>query len=122
MSVSKKTIVLGASTNPERYAYEAVVRLKKQGHVVVPVGIKKGEISGLGIENAEKIHSDVDTITIYLNPTLQEQYFDYIVKTNPKRVILNPGTENQRMVEFCLANNIQPLQACTLVLLSIGNY
>ena len=116
-----KTLVLGASTNPSRYSYLAVSSLLKNGFPVVPMGIKKGSIKGLQIEN-EKPDLDIDTVTLYLSPTNQINYYDYILSLHPKRVIFNPGTYNPELIEKLKAQNIEVVEACTLVMLSTGTY
>jgi uncharacterized protein len=118
----KKTVVLGATPNPERYAYLATQRLLKAGHEVLPVGNKKGEIEGIRIENATPQYEGVDTVTLYLNPDNQKPYYDYIVSLKPKRIIFNPGTENWELVKIAKEQGIETEIACTLVLLSVGNY
>ncbi len=118
----KKTIVLGATPNPDRYAYQATKKLKKYGHEVIPLGIRKGEIEGIKIENNTPQYEGVDTITLYLNPDLQKPYYDYILSLKPKRIIFNPGTENFELVRLAKEQGIETELACTLVMLSIGNY
>ena len=118
----KKTIVLGATPNPERYGYKATVRLKLAGHVVIPMGIKKGEIEGIVIENSTPQYKDVDTVTLYLNPDNQKPYYDYIFSLKPKRIIFNPGTENLDLKLKAEAKGIETEYACTLVLLTLGEY
>ena len=118
----KKTVVLGATPNPERYAYLATSRLKKAGHEVLPVGNKKGEIEGIVIENGTPQYEGVDTVTLYLNPDNQKPYYDYILSLKPKRIIFNPGTENWELVRLAKEQGIEAEIACTLVMLSIGNY
>ena len=118
----KKTVVLGATPNPERYAYLATSRLKKAGHEVLPVGNKKGEIEGIVIENGTPQYEGVDTVTLYLNPDNQKPYYDYILSLKPKRIIFNPGTENWELVKLAKEQGIETEIACTLVMLSIGNY
>ena len=118
----KKTLVLGATTNPSKYGYIATSRLKSFGHEVIPVGIRKGEIEGIEIQNDLPIVEEVDTVTLYLNPKIQEEYYDYILKVNPKRIIFNPGTENVELINLAKEKGIGVEIACTLVLLSIGEY
>ena len=118
----KKTLILGASTNPARYSNLAAQRLTAKGHPIVNVGIKQGEVAGVQIEPAEEIHQDIDTITLYLGPQNQTQYYDYILKTKPKRIIFNPGAENPELEELAEKNGIETTEACTLVLLSTGQY
>jgi len=120
--MSKKTVVLGASTNPTRYSYRATERLKNSGHEVVPVGIKKGAIEGIDIINGQPDVEGVDTITLYLNPKRQVEYYDYILGLKPKRIIFNPGTENAELVALAKAQGIEAEIACTLVLLSLQQY
>ena len=120
--MKKKTLVLGASDNPSRYSFLAINRLVNSGHPVVAVGLKEGEVAGVKIERGTPDFADVDTITLYLNPRNQEQYYDYILSLNPKRVIFNPGTENPELYRLLRERTIEPEVACTLVLLSINQY
>jgi predicted CoA-binding protein len=118
----KKTLIIGASPDPSRYAYKAAHMLTRFKHDIVNVGIKKGEVAGVAIEKQGDIHRDIDTVTLYIGPALQPQYYEYIVATHPKRVIFNPGTENVELENLLMKNNIEPILACTLVLLSTGQY
>jgi uncharacterized protein len=118
----KKTLVLGASQNPERYSYLAMNRLKQRGHEVVAVGARRITVNGITIENEKKTFDNVDTITLYLNPQRQQEYYDYILSLHPKRIIFNPGTENDELWQKAEAAGIQPIEACTLVLLSTGQF
>ena len=118
----KKTLIIGASPNPSRYAYLAANMLKSKGHEIVNVGVKKGEVAGVTIEEPGHIHSDIHTISIYIGVPLQQQYHDYILQTKPERVVFNPGTENVALESLLEANGIEVIEACTLVLLSTGQY
>jgi len=118
----KKTLILGATPNEDRYAYLAASRLVKNGHPIVNVGLKKGVVAGVPIEKPETIHEDIDTVTLYVGPQHQEPLYDYILKTNPKRIIFNPGTENSELRQMANKEGIETEYACTLVLLSIGQY
>jgi len=118
----KNTLIIGATPNPARYAFRAAQMLKSKGHDIINIGIKTGEVAGVNIEKPGQIHDDVHTITLYIGPGLQSQYFDYIVNTNPKRVIFNPGTENEELEVLLRANGIEPVEACTLVMLATGQY
>lgn len=118
----KKTLVLGATSNPDRYAFLASNKLAKYGHEIVNVGIKEGSAAGVPIEKPEEIHHDIDTITMYVGPKNQPPLYDYILKTNPKRVIFNPGAENDELEGMLNEKGILTEEACTLVLLSTGQY
>ena len=119
----KKTMVLGASPNPNRYSYAAVEKLRRNGHDVVAVGVRSGMIGDVRIQTDLPSVSDVDTVTLYLGPARQEPYYNYILKTvRPKRIIFNPGTENRELMQKALEKGIEALGACTLVMLSLGNY
>src|ERR1700749_4528311 len=109
----KKTLVLGASPNPGRYAYLAANRLVGHGHSIVNVGLKTGEVAGVPIEKPETIHNDIDTITLYVGPQRQPPLYDYILATKPKRIIFNPGTENSELQRLADAEGIETLYACT---------
>jgi predicted CoA-binding protein len=118
----KKTLILGASTNPDRYSNIAAHRLVAHGHPIVNVGVKSGEVAGAMIELPDVIHQDIDTISLYLGPANQTPYYDYILKSNPKRIIFNPGTENGELERLAEEKGIETTEACTLVLLSTGQY
>lgn len=120
--MKKKTFVLGATTNPERYAFKAVKNLLANGHEVIAYGIKEGQIDGHQITTKLDQYRDIDTVTLYIGPARQPEYYDYILSLSPKRVIFNPGTENDEFIELCKSKNIEAEVACTLVLLSIGQY
>lgn len=120
--MNKKTIVLGASPNPSRYSYLAVSRLAASGHSVTAIGKRIGKINDVDITIEHPNEKNVDTVTLYLNPANQKQYYDYIISLHPKRLIFNPGTENDELAELADDNNIEALEACTLVLLSTGQY
>ncbi len=120
--MKKKTLVLGASANPERTSYLAVQRLVKQQYPVIALGNKKGKIGDTEIETEKKEFSSIDTVTLYLNPTLQKNYYNYILSLKPNRIIFNPGTENDELANLAVNNGIKALEACTLVLLSTGQY
>lgn len=119
---TKKTLVLGASDNPARYSNLAMKRLQSHGHPVVAIGRKRVAAGGVPIETDRKEYTDIDTVTLYLNPTHQKEYYDYILSLHPKRIIFNPGAENPELEQLAQANGIQPLEACTLVLLSTGQF
>lgn len=118
----KKTLVIGASENPERYSFLAINRLRKYGHPVVAVGLKKGRVADVDIETGMPQFNDVDTVTLYINPSRQFAYYDYIKSIKPKRVIFNPGTENPEWEKQLVEAGIMPIEACTLVLLSIDQF
>ncbi len=120
--MNKKTLVLGASPNEGRYANLAANRLVRSGHSIVNVGLRSGEVAGVPIEKPGTIYTDIDTITLYVGPQHQEELYDYIIDTHPKRIIFNPGTENSKLRRMANEKGIETEYACTLVLLSIGQY
>ncbi|GGG53838.1 CoA-binding protein [Bizionia arctica] len=120
--MSKKTLVLGASLNPSRYSNMAINRLKQSGHEVVAIGLKVGLVDGVQIDTDLMPYKNIDTVTLYLNPTNQKPYYDYIISLEPKRVIFNPGTENSEFYNILKMNKIDFEVACTLVLLSTRQF
>jgi predicted CoA-binding protein len=119
---NKKTLVLGASENPARYSNLAIKRLVNYQHTVEAIGRRKGMVAGIQIETEKKQFDNIDTVTLYLNPLHQKEYYDYIISLHPKRIIFNPGAENDELSELALQNGIKPVEACTLVLLNTGQY
>jgi len=122
MAESKKTVVLGASENPSRYSYLAIQKLQSYKHPVIAIGRKKGKVGAVTIETDHMPADAVDTVTLYLNPQNQRAYYDYILSLHPKRIIFNPGTENDELIKRSKENGIEPVIGCTLVMLSIGMY
>ena len=122
MAQAKKTVVLGATDNPSRYAYLAVRKLTSHGHPVIAIGKKPGHVNGVSIETDHIPAEGVDTVTLYLNPKNQQEYYDYILDLQPKRIIFNPGTENDDLIRQAKQNGIEPVIGCTLVMLSVGTY
>ncbi len=120
--MNKKTLVIGASTNEERYSNMAINRLVKYGHTVEAVGLRKGTVAGIDITTEKEDFKDINTVTLYLNPKRQAEYYDYILSLNPERVIFNPGTENPEFFKILRENNIESEVACTLVLLGTNQY
>ena len=118
----KKTLILGASDNPSRYSFLALNSLRKHGHPVVAIGKKNSKVADVEVMTEKKELNDIDTVTIYLNPVNQKQYYDYIFSLQPKRVIFNPGAENQELIDLLRSKGIEPVEACSLVLLSTGQY
>ena len=118
----KKTLILGASENPNRYSYSAMEKLLANGYKVSAIGKKEGQVFGVKIHTSHKMFVKVDTVTIYLNAKNQEEYYNYIIALKPQRVLFNPGTENVFFEQLLTENNIAFERACTLVLLSIGEY
>ncbi len=119
---AKKTVVLGASTNPSRYSNMAVIKLLNYGYEAVPVGIKKGNIEGVEIVPADVQIDGVDTVTLYIGPQNQPQYYNYVLDLKPNRVIFNPGTINPEFMNRLEKEGVEVLDACTLVMLSANTY
>lgn len=118
----KKTLVLGASTNPARASYAAVHRLLAGGYEPIPVGIREGEIAGVPILQGKPPLEDIHTVTLYLNAGRQEEYYDYILSLNPIRIIFNPGTENAELARLAKKQGIEVEVGCTLVMLTLDDY
>ena len=122
MIKNKKTLVLGASTKPARYAFMAIEKLVEKGHSVLAIGQNAGEVAGIKIQTKAIPLKNIDTVTLYLNPARQRDYYNYIVEAQPKRVVFNPGTENPEFYQLLKLNDIKVEVACTLVLLATNQY
>ncbi|MBU2950138.1 CoA-binding protein [Tamlana agarivorans] len=118
----KKTLVIGASLKSNRYSYLAVQKLVSKLIDVVAFGLRKGVVSGVEIDTTLIRYKNIHTVTLYLNPSRQKEYYDYIIALNPERVIFNPGTENPEFYTLLMEKNIYYEEACTLVLLSTNQY
>lgn len=122
MQTPKNTLVLGASTNPQRYSFLAINKLSAHGHPVKAIGLREGTVGDVSIQTGQPGLQDIDTVTLYLGAANQRPYYDYILSLHPKRIIFNPGAENSELEALAEDNNIEPLHACTLVMLSTGQY
>ncbi|WP_462248182.1 CoA-binding protein [Ekhidna sp.] len=122
--MSKKTAILGATPNSHRYAYFAADRLTAQDHEIVPIGIKNGSVFGKEILNLrdKPAVSDIHTVTMYIGPKNQAEWEEYILSLKPRRIIFNPGSENQNLAEKASSAGIEVMNACTLVMLSTKVY
>jgi len=118
----KKTLVLGASLNENRYSYLAIRSLLFAKIQVVAIGLVKGDLMGVQIVTEKIMFSNIDTVTLYINPKHQEEYYNYIISLQPKRVIFNPGTENQEFYTILKQHDIFFEEACSLILLSTNQY
>lgn len=120
--MKKKTLVIGASHNEQRYSNIAMHRLRQAGHPVKAIGLRTEQVAGITITTEKQDFEGIDTVTLYINPKRQPEYYDYILKLDPKRVIFNPGTENPDLYRLLQDNGITYEIACTLVLLSTDQY
>jgi len=118
----KKTLVLGASLNPSRYSNLAIRRLRGHNIEVEAVGLVAGTVDDVIILTGTPALENIHTITLYMRAERQSKLFDYILSLKPSRIIFNPGAENAALTTLALENNIEPLEACTLVMLSTGIY
>lgn len=121
---SKTTLIVGASTNPSRYAFAAAGMFDERDLEFIPIGIKKGEIFGkeiLDLRLKPELR-DIHTVTLYIGPSLQDEWIDYLIGLKPQRIIFNPGTENPDFFKRAKDAGIEVLSACNLVMLSTGQF
>ena len=116
------TLVLGASPNPERYSFLATNLLNEKGYTVYPFGIKNGQIGNISIINVWPKPGTIDTVTLYVGPSGQAAYYAAIIDLAPRRIIFNPGTENPDLQALAKEKGIETIEACTLVMLTTGQY
>lgn len=119
---AKKTLVVGATEKSGRYANLAANSLLRHGHEIELLGLREGQIGGNPIQTGQPALADIDTVTMYVGPQNQPKLYDYIKSLKPRRVIFNPGAENPEFEKQLQAEGIEPIEACTLVMLSIGTY
>lgn len=122
--MKQPVIVIGASENRRRYSYKATKLLVEHAYTVFLVGNKTGSIFNQTIYTLEQAVNQAlnpQVVTLYVGPKHQLLYAQQIVRWKPKYVIFNPGTEkNVDFENFLIKNDIEPLQACTLVMLKNG--
>tara|TARA_B110000046_G_C12970205_1_gene388578 strand:+ start:915 stop:1280 length:366 start_codon:yes stop_codon:yes gene_type:complete len=121
--MSKKTAVIGASSNPRRYSFLATNMLRENEFEVLPLGIKAGEINGKAIIlDWPSTIADLDTVTMYIRPNNQPEHYAYILGLKPRRLIFNPGTENPEFSALANLQGIETIEACTLVMLRTSQF
>jgi hypothetical protein len=120
--MNKPTVIIGASNNPERYAFKATQLLHEHGHDVFPVGLREGLINDISIITQKQFFENIDTVTLYVGPANQTAWYEYILSLQPKRIIFNPGTENPELESLAKSKNIECVEACTLVMLTVNTY
>ena len=119
---AKRTVILGASANPDRYTHQAFMQLPAKGHEPLPVGVRAGKIDETDILVGTPALEDIDTVTLYINPERQQAYYDYILGLRPRRIIFNPGTENAELARMAREQGIEVVIGCTLVMLTLNNF
>ncbi len=120
--MNKKTLIIGASDNPARYSYKAAKKLAEHGFEFLLMGLKKNKVLGQDILPPFTVLHDIDTVTMYIRPELQEEYKEYLISLKPRRVIFNPGTENKKLEEDLIASGIEVVENCTLVMLTLKQF
>lgn len=120
--LTKRTLIIGASPNPERYSYKAAEMLNEYGHPTYAYGIRNGHIGTTPIETRFPEKETFDTVTMYIGPALQPALYQSIISLSPKRVIFNPGTENAEFEQALQAQGIEAIEACTLVMLRSNQF
>ena len=124
MAEKKKTVIVGATPNPSRYAYLAANMLTDYGHPIIPLSIKRGTVAGVDLLDLRQkpVLEDIDTVTLYIGPAHQAEWYDYLLSLQPQRFIFNPGTENSEFFQLIREQEIEVVQGCTLVMLRTGTY
>ncbi len=122
MENNKKALVIGASENPSRYSYKAIHSLRAHHYEVEAIGKQNGKVGDVSFSNERPPFENIHTITLYINPQHQKAYYDYMLSLKPRRIIFNPGTENPELETLARQQGIEALSACTLVLLSTGQF
>lgn len=122
MTENKKTLVIGGSTKPERFSNKAIRKLLEYGFRVVSIGLREGEVEGVKIETGRPEFESVHTVTLYVGKAKQPDYYDYLIGLKPKRIIFNPGTENDEFRALAEKNGIETIEFCTLIMLSDGSF
>lgn len=120
--MNKSTLVIGASTNPERYSFKAIHLLKEYNHEIFAYGSKVGQVADINITTDQTFYPNLNTVTLYINPMRQKDLYAYIISLHPRRIIFNPGAENVELAELANAHGIETVEACTLVLLRTNQY
>ena len=117
-----RVLVIGASTNPSRTSNQALEMLQAYDHEVIAIGSKEATVHGIDVVVDKPEFVEIDTVTLYINPSIQPEYYEYLTALKPRRVIFNPGTENPDFMKSLMSNDIQIEEACTLVMLRTNQF
>lgn len=118
--INKKTLVIGGSVKRERYSNKAIRKLLDYGHRVESIGLRESKVESVDILTDKHDMKNIHTITMYIRPSKQEEYYQYILSLNPSRIIFNPGAENQELESIAKEKGIEVVRNCTLILLDYG--
>ncbi|MGC9344592.1 MAG: CoA-binding protein, partial [Bacteroidales bacterium] len=118
----KRTLVIGASPNPLRFSNKMVKSLVRHGYEVIPLGLRKGDILGAEILTGKPDLENIHTVSLYINPDRQKEYYNYIISLAPRRIIFNPGTVNHELIKLAQENNIEAITDCSLIMIAKGIY
>jgi len=122
MKEQKTTAVFGSSVKPMRFSFKAINKLRQNGHPVHALGLREGKVADVEIQTGKPELTDVHTVTMYLGPQNQPEYYDYIKSLKPQRVIFNPGTENIEFVKILKDDGVEVVEYCTLVMLDMDMF
>jgi len=121
--MDRNVVVLGASPKEERYSNKAVKLLAEKGYNVIPVNPAGVQVCGIeSVKSLAEISVPVDTVTMYVNSSRSDTMKDDITALNPRRIIFNPGAENEALAAECEASGIETENACTLILLNTSQF
>ncbi len=120
--MNKKTLVIGASTNPARYSNMAIKTLLKHGHEVIALAKREGQVESVKILTKFPENELIHTVTMYVGEQHQPEYYQPVLDLQPERVIFNPGTENYEFIELLESKGIETIEGCTLVMLGTGQF
>lgn len=119
---NKKTLVIGASTNPERYSNMAIRSLRSHHHDVVALAKRAGVVADISIQTEFPVNNDIHTVTMYVGEKHQQEYYKLLLELKPERVIFNPGAENFELADMLEMNGVETIEGCTLVMLNTGQF
>ena len=118
----KKTLVIGASTNPARYSNKAIHKLRAHGYEVIALAKREGQVANVSFRTEFPADEEIDTVTLYVGPARQTEFVHPLIDLKPRRVIFNPGTENQELKKKLDASGVETVEDCTLVMLGTGKF
>lgn len=118
----KKTLIFGASTNPQRYSNKALLMLQEYDHPIVAIGGRVGAVADVSILTGHPELEGIHTVTMYMGEQRQKEHEDYLLSLKPERIIFNPGAENTGLYLRAKKEGIEVINACTLVMLRTGQF
>ena len=117
----KSVVILGASTNRQKFGNKAVRAFVEQGYTVYPVNPRETVIEGLAVyPDLASVPVRPDRISVYLPPAVTLGLLPQIAAKGCDELWLNPGAESDAVVAEAERLGLNVIQACSIVAIGMS--